>query len=113
MIAEMMNTRTRLGETPLHAQVNAGHADTFRPIYNHTSLKAKNEAANMRLTRLQGADESIVAQNKAIYCEEIVHLGSANGRTLLQAAQDQVPYNPSMQLVAQEIKREIPCLADL
>ena len=67
MIAEMMNTRNRLGETPLHAQVNAGHDDTFRPIYNHTSLKAKNEAANMRLTRLQGADESIVAQNKAIY----------------------------------------------
>ncbi len=110
IIHQLADEKNRLGETPLMAQINAGHPDTFRPLYAHTTLKIKNEAANNQLSRLQGSEESLVRQNRAIYCEQIIHLSSANGRTLLRAAQDQVPYNPAMNSVVQDIQRTIPCL---
>lgn len=110
-IAQMVDARNKLGETPLHAQINAAHADTFRPIYRYTSLKKKNDTARNQLARLQGADERIYAQHKAIYCQGIIAAGSANGVTLLQAAQAQVPYHPQMARVAGTIGRVLPCLA--
>ncbi len=110
-IEQLANTKNKLGETPLHAQINAAHADTFRPIYRYTSLKKKNDEATRQLARLQGADERLYAQHKAIYCRNVVDAGSANGVTLLQAAQAQVPYNPQMAQVAGMINRVLPCLA--
>ena len=110
-IAALVDTRNKLGETPLHAQINAAHGDTFRPIYTYTSLKKKNDAARNQLARLHGTDERIYAQHKAIYCQDIVSAGSANGITLWQAAQAQVPYNPQMANVAGTIGRALPCLA--
>ncbi len=110
-IEQLVNTPNKLGETPLHAQINAAHADTFRPIYRYTSLKKKNDVARRQLARLQGADERLYAQHKAIYCQDIVAAGSVHGVTLLQAAQAQVPYNPQMAQVAGTISRILPCLA--
>ena len=110
IIYKLANEKNRLGETPLMAQINAGHPDTFRPLYDYTALKIKNEAANNQLSRLQGMDENIIRQNRASYCEQVISLSSANGRTLLQAAQGQVPYNPAMINVVQDIRRTIPCL---
>ena len=110
-IAQLVDARNKLGETPLLAQINAAHADTFRPIYAYTSLKKKNDAARNQLARLHGADERIVAQHKTIYCRDIIAAGSANGMTLLQAAQAQIPYNPQMAQVAGAIHRILPCLA--
>ena len=109
-IEQLANARNKLDETPLHAQINAAHADTFRLIYNYTSLKKKNDMARNQLTRLRGADERIYAQHKAIYCQDIISAGSANGITLLQAAQAQIPYNPQMAQVAGNIGRVLPCL---
>ena len=110
-IAQLVDTRNHLDETPLHAQINAAHSDTFRPIYAYTSLKKKNDAARNQLTRLRGSDERLVAQHQAIYCQDIVSAGSANGVTLWQAAQTQIPYNPQMAHVAGVIGRVMPCLA--
>ena len=110
-IAQLADTRNKLGETPLHAQINAAHADTFRPIYTYTSLKKKNDNARRQLARLQGADERLYAQHKAIYCQDVVDAGSVHGVTLLQAAQAQIPYNPQMAQVAGAIGRVLPCLA--
>ena len=111
-ITAMVDQKNKLGETPLHAQLNAGHADTFRPLYRHSTLKKKNDAANRQLMRLEGVSEDISNSNRRIYCQEIRQLGSANGRTLLQAAQGQIPYNPQMSALAQNIGRVIPCLAN-
>ena len=111
-ITAMVDQKNRLGETPLHAQLNAGHTDTFRPLYRQSTLKKKNDTANRQLMRLQGVSEDISHSNRRIYCQEIRQLGSANGRTLLQAAQDQIPYNPQMSALAQNIGRVIPCLAN-
>ena len=33
----LMDARNQLGETPLHAQINAGHTETFAPIYAYTT----------------------------------------------------------------------------
>lgn len=109
-IEQLANTPNKLGETPLHAQINAAHADTFRPIYHYTSLKKKNDSARHQLARLQGADERLYAQHKAIYCQDVVSAGSVHGITLLQAAQAQIPYNPQMAQVAGNIARILPCL---
>lgn len=110
-IAEMVDAQNKLGETPLHAQINAAHGDTFRPIYTYTSLKKKNDIVRNQLTRLYGTDERIFAQHKAIYCQGIVSAASANGVTLLQAAQAQISYNPQMAQVAGVISQVLPCLA--
>lgn len=110
IIHQLADERNRLGETPLMAQINAGHADTFRPLYTYTTLKVKNDAVNNQVLRWQGMDENIIRQNRADYCEEVINLSSANGRTLLQAAQDQVPYNPAMGRVVQDIRQTITCL---
>ena len=110
-IEQLADARNKLGETPLHAQINAAHTDTFRPIYTYTSLKKKNDAARAQLARLNGMDERIQAQHKAIYCQDILAAGSSNGMTLLQAAQAQIPYNPQMTKVANTIARVLPCLA--
>ncbi len=109
-IAALADARNSFSETPLHAQINAAHTDTFRPLYMHTTLKKKNDVARNQLARLQGADERIVAQHKAIYCQDIVVAGSANGITLWQAAQAQIPYNPQMAHVSGMIGRVLPCL---
>ncbi len=110
-IAEMVDARNKLGETPLHAQINAAHSDTFRPIYAYTSLKNKNDMVRNQLARLHGMDERIYTQHQAIYCQDILSAASANGITLLQAAQAQIPYNPQMARVAGAIRRVLPCLA--
>lgn len=109
-IANLVDERNKLGETPLHAQINAAHSDTFRPLYAYTSLKKKNDTARNQLARLHGMDERIYAQHKAIYCQGIVSAASANGLTLLQAAQAQIPYHPQMARVAGAISRVLPCL---
>ncbi len=109
-IAALVDARNIQGETPLLAQINAGHADTFSPLYAHSTLKKKNDATNRQLVRLHGMDESIAGPNREIYCEEIIRLSSAGGRTLLQAAQDQTPYYPEMAAVVRNIGQEIPCL---
>lgn len=110
-IETMVNQRNVLDETPLFAQINAGHSDTFRLLYTPSALKQKNDAAKNHLARLQGSDPTIMERNKIIYCQEIRQLASANGFTLLQAAQGQIPYNPKMAPLAQEIAQTIPCLA--
>ena len=110
-IEQLANSRNKLDETPLHAQVNAAHPDTFRLIYNYTSLKKKNDMAQGQLNRLYGADERIIAQHKYIYCQDIITASSAHGITLLQAAQAQTAYNPQMAQVAQTISRTLPCLS--
>ena len=109
-IKQMANTRNKLDETPLHAQINAAHSDTFRLIYGYTSLKKKNDDARNQLTRLHGADERIYAQHKDIYCRNVISAASANGMTILQSAQAQIPYNPQMAQVAGAIERILPCL---
>ena len=111
IIANLVDARNKLDETPLHAQINAAHTDTFRPIYTYTSLKKKNDAARNQLTRLRGTDEHIFAQHQTIYCQDIVEAGSANGITLLQAARNQIPYNPQMAQIAGTINHVLPCLA--
>ena len=108
-IEQLADARNQLDETPLHTQINAAHTDTFRPIYTYTSLKKKNDAARTQLARLHGMDERIFAQHKAIYCQDIMSAGSANGITLLQAAQAQIPYNPQMAQVAATLSRVLPC----
>lgn len=111
-ITRMVDQKNLQGETPLLAQINAGHADTFRPLYRHSTLKVKNDAFKNQLFRLNGSDPSIIAEHKAIYCREIRQLASANGQTLLQAAKNQVPYNPQLAPLAQALQRIIPCLAE-
>ena len=110
IIHKLADEKNLQGETPLMTQINAAHSDTFRPLYAYTTLKIKNESVNHQILRWQGMDENIIRQNRASYCEEIIRLGSANGRTLLQAAQAQVPYNPAMNSVVQDIRRVSPCL---
>ncbi|MBR2081962.1 MAG: hypothetical protein IJ876_03000 [Elusimicrobiaceae bacterium] len=111
-ISELVDARNTLDETPLHAQINAAHTDTFRPIYAYTSLKKKNDSAHNQLARLRGSDERIYAQHKAIYCQHIIEAGSAHGITLWQAAQTQTQYNPSMSQIAYSIGRVLPCLVN-
>ena len=110
-IETMVNQRNSFQETPLLAQINGGHADTFRPIYTHSLLKKKNDIARNQLARLRGSGPAIEARNKAIYCKEIRQLSSANGFTLLQAAQAQVPYHPEIAPLAHALPQMIPCLA--
>ena len=111
IISRLVNERNATGETPLLAQINAGHGDTFHLLYAPSILKQKNEEARNHLARLQGSVPEIVERNKAIYCKEIRSLASANGLTLLQAAQGQIPYHPQMAPLAQEIAQLIPCIA--
>ena len=111
-ITRMVDQRNLLSETPLLAQINAGHADTFRPLYSLSTLKTTNDMFKNQLSRLKGSGPSLVAEHKAMYCQKIRDLASANGRTLLQAAQDQVPYHPEMASLAQRLERIIPCLAE-
>ena len=111
-ITRLANATNKLGERPLNAQINAAHADTFRLIYAYTSLKQKNDSARNRLSRLRGTNEAIFVQNKAIYCADIQAESSANGITLLQAAQAQAAYHPHMGAFAHKLAGLIPCLAD-
>jgi len=106
----MVNQRNSFGETPLLAQINAGHADTFRPLYAYSLLKKKNDIARNQLARLRGSGPAIEERNRGIYCKEIRQLSSAHGITLLQAAQGQIPYHPEMAPLAKNISRLIPCL---
>ena len=111
-IATLVNQRNHISQTPLIAQVSAGHSDTFELLYPYSQLSQKSKFAKARLSRLQGSDETLVAQNRAIYCREIRQLASANGKTLLQIAQEQVSYRPYMAPVAQKIRERVYCLAD-
>lgn len=111
-ITRMVDQRNLLSETPLLAQINAGHADTFRALYSLSTLKTTNDMFKNQLSRLKGSGPSLVAEHKAMYCQKIRDLASANGRTLLQAAQDQVPYHPEMASLAQRLESVIPCLAE-
>ncbi len=106
----LADARNQLGESALHAQLNAGHADTFWPIYAQTSLKEKNDRVKNQLVRLHGMDERIVAQQKQIYCQDIQTSSKANGQTLLQTAQIQAQKYPALRRVVQEIQKELPCL---
>ena len=109
-ITQLANAANQLGERPLNAQINAAHADTFRPLYAYTTLKQKNDTARSQLARLRGSDERLFVQHQNIYCQDIINASSANGVTLLQAAQAQVPYHPQMAAVAAKISQVIPCL---
>lgn len=111
VITTLVDAKNLQGETPLLAQINAGHADTFLPLYTYSTLKKKNDTATRQLARLHGVNEAIAAPNREIYCQEVVALSSAAGRTLLQAAQDQVPYHPEMADVVRTIGQQMPCLA--
>ncbi len=111
-ITALVDARNAQGETPLLAQINAGHADTFIPLYTYSTLKQKNDIATRQLSRLRGVSDAIAASNRAIYCEEIRSLSTVGGRTLLQAAQDQLPYHPQMSSVVRTISQEMPCLAN-
>lgn len=112
LIETMINQRNSQGETPLFAQINAGHTDTFRPLYDYSLLKKKNDIARNQLARQEGSDERIISRNKAIYCKEIRQLASDSaGRTLAQAAQAQVPYHEKMAPLSQALPKIIPCLA--
>ena len=112
VITSMIDARNTLGETPLMAQINAAHADTFRPLYLHASLKKKNDYVKKQLNRLHGSPASILQQNKNIYCQDILKDSSSAGRNLLQAAQEQAQYKQEMGRVARMIYREMPCLVD-
>lgn len=109
-ITHMLDERNQSGEDPLMAQINAGHADTFRPLYQSSSLRVENNAANQQVERLRGLPEAIKKRHTGFYCQEILKKGSSNSRTLVQAAQAQIPYNPDMALVARYIANEMPCL---
>lgn len=111
-ISALVNERNLYGETPLMTQIDNGHTDTFRSLYALSDLKKANDMAKNHLARLQGSDPRIIAQNKAIYAKQIRELASANGRTILQAAQAQIPYHPHMAPLAQRIAQVIPCLAE-
>ena len=113
-IRQLVNTPNTLGETPLYAQINAAHADTFRTVYTYSSLKQKNDSVTLQISRLRGMDERIIRQHKEIYCSSIVEDATVpGGKTILQSAQDQVTYNPQMIRVVQEIKRTLPCLSQI
>lgn len=109
-ISTLINSINKQGESPLLTQINQGHADTFTLLYSYTTLKAKNDEVERLLDRSNGMDPRIVAQNRAFLCREIRDKATVNGRTLLQAAQGQIPYNPHMASVAQFIEKEISCL---
>ena len=109
------NKRNKFGETPLMAQINAAHADTFKPLYNFSLLKQKNDIARYQLAGQQGMLPKIQNQNKSFYCKEIRQLASSNGITLLQAAQIQAAYHtnrPELLNLVQEIAHKIPCLVN-
>ena len=109
------NKRNKFGETPLMAQINAAHADTFKPLYNFSLLKQKNDIARYQLAGQQGMLPKIQNQNKSFYCKEIRQLASSNGITLLQAAQIQASYHtnrPELLNLVQEIAHKIPCLVN-
>ncbi len=110
-LSKMVNQRNSLDETPLLAQINAGHTDTFHLLYRNSTLKQKNDEFKNHLARIQGSDPRMVQRHKEIYCKEIRQLSSANGLTLLQAARAQIPYNSQMAPLAQQIAQAIPCLA--
>jgi len=111
-ITDLVDARNAQGETPLLAQINAGHADTFAPLYAYSTLKQKNDKVKWQLARLRGVNEEIAAPNRAIYCAEIIKQASAGERTLLQAAQAQLPYHPEMAHVTRIISQEMPCLVN-
>ncbi|MBP5430626.1 MAG: hypothetical protein J6Y25_07165 [Elusimicrobiaceae bacterium] len=94
VITRLANARNLLKEAPLNAQVNAGHPDTFRPIYRYTVLRRKNDPSNRQLSR----------------CQDIIKESSANGIDLLTAVRAQIPYHPEMAKLAQHIEHIIPCL---
>lgn len=108
-ISAMVNQRNTLHETPLHTQINAGHADVFRTLYRYSLLRQKRKQARHQLTRLQGSE--LYAQHKEIYCDDIRRESSAKGYTLLQAAQAQVPYHPEMAPLVQFLER-MSCVSE-
>ena len=108
-ISSMIDEHNDSGETALFAQINAAHDETFRSLYAYSSLRKENREVRERLNRLRGIEGN--ARDEAALCARIRKMASANGRTLLQAAQDQVPYNPQMAPLAQTIKDTLPCLA--
>ncbi len=110
-LSKMANQRNTLDETPLLAQINAGHTDTFHLLYRSSTLRQKNDEFKNHLARIQGSDPRMVQRHKEIYCKQIRQLSSANGLTLLQAARAQIPYNSQMAPLAQQIAQTIPCLA--
>ncbi len=110
ILRKLADARNQQGEMALHAQLNAGHAGTFWPIYTQTTLKEKNDRVKMQLVRLRGMDERIVTQQTQIYCQDIQTRSKANGQTLLQLAQIQARQYPTLVRVAQEIQQEMPCL---
>ena len=110
-IRTLADQRNGLDETPLHAQISAGHTDTFRPLYAYTTLKYQNNRVQEQLARLRGMDEQIVSKNQAIYCQDIKTLASGHGQTLLQAAQGLAFQTPEMARLAERIQSRIPCLS--
>ncbi len=94
IVARLANERNLLKEAPLNAQINAGHHDTFPPIYRYTILRQKNDPSNRQFSR----------------CQDIIKASSANGIDLLTAAREQIPYHPEMAKLAQRIEHTIPCL---
>ena len=110
LLTTLVDAKNLQGETPLMAQINAGHADTFVPLYAHSTLKKANAATIRQLARLRGVNDTVAGPNREIYCQEVIRLSSVGGRTLLQAAQDQIPYHPEMAAVVRTIHQEMPCL---
>ena len=107
----MINKRNKPGETPLMAQINNVHADTFWPIYNSSLLKQESETVKYQLASQQNMGAAIAAPNKAYYCKRIRQLASDKaGRTLWQMAQAQAPGHPEMAHLAHVISQEIPCM---
>ena len=84
-IHQMMNQRNDFGETPVHAQINYGRADTFWISFPYTDLYTKMMAVKSKLDK-GGVLAQVALTTEA---EEVTKLSKdASGRTIAQAARD-------------------------
>ncbi len=84
-IHQLMNQRNNLGETPVHAQINYGRADTFWIAFPYTDMYGKMMAVKSKLDK-GGIVAQVALQTEA---DEVVKLSKdASGRTIAQAARD-------------------------
>ncbi len=95
-IHQMMNQRNNLGETPVHAQINYGRADTFRIAFPYTDLYEKMMSVKSKLDK-GGVLAKVTLATEA---DEVIKMSKdASGRTIAQAARDNISA-PGMDRVA-------------
>lgn len=83
-IRQMMNQRNNQGETPVHAQISYGRADTFAVAFPYTDLYDKMMNVKSKLNK--GGLVAEVAKTEAAAVAEMSK--DASGRTIAQAARD-------------------------